>query len=97
MGPALVVLAVLVGIGLVVLVAGMAASSTTMSVALGLIAGGAVGNVVDRVRFGAVTDFLDLPRWPTFNVADCAIVSGVVLVFVLELAAARRERSVTPP
>ena len=52
--------------------------------ALGLIAGGAVGNVVDRVRQGAVTDFLDFHvgdwHWPAFNTADVTIVIGVVLM-----------------
>ena len=52
--------------------------------ALGLIAGSAVGNVVDRVRHGAVTDFLDFYvgdwHWPTFNMADTMITIGVVLL-----------------
>jgi signal peptidase II len=52
--------------------------------ALGLIMGGAVGNLVDRVRFSAVTDFLrfyvDRWEWPSFNVADSAISVGVVLL-----------------
>jgi signal peptidase II len=47
---------------------------------LGLLLGGALGNLVDRIRFGAVLDFVDVPWWPTFNVADVAIVAGVALV-----------------
>jgi signal peptidase II len=54
----------------------------------GLLLGGALGNVVDRVREGAVTDFLKLPHWPAFNVADAAITVGVVAL-VLSLDAAR--------
>ena len=51
----------------------------------GLLIGGALGNIVDRVRDGAVTDFLKIPAWPAFNVADIAITVGVIaLVFVLE-------------
>lgn len=51
----------------------------------GLVLGGAVGNVVDRLREGAVVDFLKLPYWPAFNVADSAITVGViVLVLVME-------------
>jgi signal peptidase II len=51
----------------------------------GLLLGGAAGNVIDRVREGAVVDFLKLPHWPAFNVADAAITVGVlVLVFVME-------------
>lgn len=55
-------------------------------VAIGLIFGGAVGNLVDRARFGAVVDFVDLSfrgyHWPAFNVADSAITVGVVLLAV---------------
>ncbi|MEJ7825508.1 MAG: signal peptidase II [Solirubrobacteraceae bacterium] len=49
----------------------------------GLLLGGALGNIVDRVREGAVIDFVKLPYWPAFNVADSAITIGViVLLFV---------------
>lgn len=52
-------------------------------VAIGMIAGGAVGNLIDRVRFGAVVDFLDFYvgryHWPAFNLADSAITVGVFL------------------
>jgi signal peptidase II len=52
--------------------------------AIGLIFGGAIGNLIDRVRFGAVVDFVDLHvrgyHWPAFNVADSAISIGVVLL-----------------
>ncbi len=51
-------------------------------IALGAIAGGAMGNLIDRVRFGAVTDFIDIGAWPTFNVADICIVTGVALVII---------------
>jgi signal peptidase II len=55
----------------------------------GLLAGGAIGNIFDRVRDGAVTDFLKLPAWPAFNVADIAITFGVfALLLVLERNAA---------
>jgi signal peptidase II len=46
----------------------------------GLLIGGALGNLADRVRDDAVTDFIDLSFWPTFNLADVAIVAGVVLL-----------------
>ncbi len=51
-------------------------------VALGLVVGGAIGNLVDRVRMGAVVDFIDLRVWPVFNVADIAITLGVVFVMI---------------
>jgi signal peptidase II len=51
----------------------------------GLLLGGAAGNLVDRLRDGAVTDFIKLPHWPAFNVADIAITLGVLaLIYVLE-------------
>jgi signal peptidase II len=59
----------------------------------GMLLGGAVGNIVDRVREGAVVDFVKLPYWPAFNVADSAITVGViVLLLVIERGsdAARR-------
>ena len=45
-----------------------------------LLLGGALGNLADRVRDGAVIDFIDLPLWPTFNLADVAITVGVLLL-----------------
>lgn len=56
-----------------------------MWVAVGLLAGGAVGNLVDRIRLGHVTDFIDLPPWPPFNLADVAITFGVILLVLLYL------------
>ena len=47
---------------------------------IGLLAGGALGNLIDRIREGAVTDFIDPPRWPAFNLADVEITIGVVLL-----------------
>jgi signal peptidase II len=53
----------------------------------GLLLGGAAGNLIDRIRAGGVTDFIKLPHWPAFNVADIAVTVGVlVLVYVLEKA-----------
>ena len=55
-------------------------------IAIGLIFGGAIGNLIDRIRFGAVVDFVDLHvrgyHWPAFNVADSAITVGVVLLAI---------------
>jgi len=47
--------------------------------ALGLVLGGTIGNLIDRLRFGYVTDFIDVGLWPAFNIADSAIVVGVIL------------------
>lgn len=51
-----------------------------MWVAVGLLAGGALGNLIDRVRADAVTDFVDVLSWPAFNLADVAITLGVVVL-----------------
>jgi signal peptidase II len=56
-----------------------------MWVAVGLLAGGALGNLLDRIRADAVTDFIDLGAWPPFNLADVAITCGVVLLALLYL------------
>jgi signal peptidase II len=51
----------------------------------GLLVGGAIGNLIDRISNGSVTDFIKLPFWPAFNVSDMAITFGVlVLLYVLE-------------
>jgi len=47
---------------------------------LGLVLGGTVGNLVDRVRFGYVTDFIDFGLWPAFNIADSAVTVGVIII-----------------
>jgi signal peptidase II len=59
---------------------------------VGLVLGGALGNLADRIRIGAAIDFVDPPLWPAFNVADIAIVGGVAL-FVLMLTAEDRGRA----
>jgi signal peptidase II len=62
---------------------------------LGMVIGGAFGNVVDRLRYGAVVDFLDFHvagyHWPAFNVADAAICVGAGLILVDGLLAPRRQ------
>ncbi len=53
---------------------------TALALCLGMQLGGAVGNMVDRIRYGHVFDFMELPHWPVFNVADSAIVVGVAIL-----------------
>lgn len=64
--------------------------------AFALIAGGAAGNLVDRLRFGAVVDFLDIYvgkyHWPAFNIADSAICIGAGIFVVLSLTAGRQKQ-----
>ncbi len=58
-------------------------------ISFGLILGGAIGNLIDRIRFGAIVDFLDVGlgkyRWPIFNVADSSICIGAFLLFIFVL------------
>jgi signal peptidase II len=63
-----------------------------LPVALGLVIGGSVSNLVDRVRLGHVTDFLDLKFWPAFNLADSFIVVGVAILLLALVAADRAPR-----
>ena len=60
--------------------------------ALGLLLGGAVGNLLDRLRFGHVVDFIDFRIWPVFNIADIAIVLGSILL-IYALLMQDREKS----
>jgi signal peptidase II len=63
-----------------------------LPVALGLVLGGSIANLIDRVRFGHVTDFLDLAAWPAFNLADTFIVVGVAVLFGALVLADRPHR-----
>ncbi len=67
------------------------------AMALGLIAGGIIGNTIDRVRLGAVVDFLDFHyrthHWPAFNIADSAICVGVVLYMLVSWRADAKAQS----
>ena len=81
------VLAVLAGVMVVYIVrTTRRTSDAVMAYSLGLVLGGAVGNLVDRlvrspgVLRGEVVDFIKVPNWPTFNIADCAITVGVILI-----------------
>jgi signal peptidase II len=92
-GGALVV--AIIAIALAALVAYFAthAEQPLLWLPTGLLLGGAVGNLLDRLRGDAVTDFIDLPLWPPFNVADTAITFGVLsLLYALEAPRARRGR-----
>jgi len=76
------------------------ATHRLLGLALGLIIGGAIGNVIDRIRYGAVVDFLDFHalgyHWPAFNVADAAITVGVFLMLFDSLSSGNRGSETTP-
>jgi signal peptidase II len=79
----------IVVLGLIVWYHGRSGRSPYMSLTLGLLLGGAMGNLVDRLRFGYVVDWVDAGignvRWYTFNVADAAISASLVLLVILAL------------
>ena len=56
-----------------------------------MLLGGAVGNLIDRIRLGAVVDFIDVGAWPVFNLADSAVVVGIIIIIYCLLFQSRRE------
>jgi signal peptidase II len=81
-----VLVTILIAVAVLVLLGYFARHSTRALIWLptGMIAGGALGNVLDRLRHGSVTDFIKLPLgWPPFNLADSSITIGVLILFVL--------------
>ena len=77
---------ILISLALLALLAYFARHATQPLIWLptGMLAGGALGNILDRVRHGSVTDFVKLPLgWPPFNLADASITLGILILFVL--------------
>lgn len=83
-------------VALIVVYEARAGASLAVTVALGLLLGGALGNLTDRIRIGYVVDFVDAGignvRWYTFNVADAAISTSIVLLIVLAILGEWEER-----
>lgn len=100
--PFFLAVALVAVIGILWYLRTLAVTDTWMHLSLGLIFGGAVGNLIDRIRFGEVVDFVGVHwyayHWPAFNVADSAICVGVAIMLVCalqeELAKKRRKKSV---
>ena len=96
-----VVVTILIGLALLALLAYFArhARDTLIWLPTGMLIGGAIGNVLDRLRDGSVTDFIKLPLgWPPFNLADMSITLGVLILFlVIDHARHAARRAVTPP
>lgn len=96
--PVLALVALVIVLVLALWFRALAATTAWGALALGLQIGGALGNVVDRLRHGFVIDFIDVPYWPTFNLADSAITVGVaILLLVLVRADDRRADPEKPP
>jgi signal peptidase II len=83
-GPALVLVVIVIAVAAIVAYFATHHNQRLIWLPTGMMVGGAVGNLVDRLRDGAVTDFIKLPHWPAFNLADTAITLGVLtLILVL--------------
>ena len=84
------ILASFVGIGVLLLIYRNHPFPTLLlRLSLGMQLGGAVGNLLDRLRMGLVTDFIDIGVWPVFNVADASIVTGLVIIAYVFLVSRR--------
>ena len=79
-GPLLVMTSIIGMAAIIVFLFNPGFAHPLMRLGLAFMLGGAVGNLIDRVRVGEVVDFLKVPNWPAFNVADSAVSIGVVLL-----------------
>jgi signal peptidase II len=93
-GGALVLTLTLVALGALVVYFLLRPTRHGLWLPTGLLVGGAIGNLIDRLAHGSVTDFIKFPLWPAFNISDMAITFGVLaLLYVLEGPANRRRGS----
>jgi signal peptidase II len=83
---AIAILTVLALCAIAIALAGLVARNNIVAAGAGLLVGGSIGNLLDRLSRGAVTDFIDFARWPAFNVADMGITVGAILIVVGLLA-----------
>jgi signal peptidase II len=75
-----IIIGTLVAVGIIIALLKLPPGKHLLKVALAMLLGGAIGNLIDRVRIGYVIDFFDFRIWPVFNIADSAIVIGVILL-----------------
>jgi signal peptidase II len=79
---AVAILTVIALCAIAIALAGLVARNNIVAAGAGLLVGGSLGNLIDRLARGAVTDFIDLTRWPAFNVADIGITVGAALIVI---------------
>jgi len=92
------IVGVLVVLGILIGQRFVSSHRATLAVCLGMQLGGALGNMLDRVRLGHVFDFVDLTFWPVFNIADSAIVVGVgILAYHLLIPSPQRQLNSSDP
>ena len=95
MGDIIAILAVVVAIGIIYYFPRVPREDWTLRVAMGLTFGGALGNLIDRLTIGWVTDYMSIWRFPVFNVADLCITMGVI-VLLLGVWSQERNKDSTP-
>jgi signal peptidase II len=95
-GESFVLVVTVVALVLVLIWFALDPSRPGMWLAVGLLAGGALGNLADRVRMDAVTDFINPPLWPTFNLADIAITAGALGLVLISLNPSHTHDDATP-
>jgi signal peptidase II len=95
-GEGFVLAVTVVALALVLIWFALDPSRPGMWLAVGLLAGGALGNLADRIRMDAVTDFIDPPLWPTFNLADVAITLGALGLILISLGPSAGRDGVEP-
>jgi signal peptidase II len=72
------------------------APTLIMRGAIGILMGGAIGNLIDRLTMGGVTDFVDVGRWPIFNIADASITVGIFMLIVVTSVSPKKDEPETP-
>jgi len=95
-GEGFVLVVTVVALVLVLIWFALDPSRPGMWLAVGLLAGGALGNLADRIRIDAVTDFIDPPLWPTFNLADVAITAGALGLVLISLNPGQHQDDAEP-
>lgn len=90
-------LASIVSIAILFWIKKLTAQEKGMAISLSLILGGALGNLIDRVRFGYVVDFIDVyygtSHWPAFNIADSAISVGAVIMVIFSFREDKKDKA----
>jgi signal peptidase II len=100
MSPAFIAVAIIVSAGIIVYARQLRGDQLLLGAAIGLMLGGSLGNLIDRLRLGHVLDFIDIgigtTRWYTSNLADASIVLGVILLGLAMLREERHPKPATP-
>jgi signal peptidase II len=86
------ILALIVSLGIIIYNGRLGGGHKLLRLALGLQMGGALGNMIDRIRLGYVTDFVDIGPWPVWNIADLSIVTGTILLVLILFNEERQEK-----